>query len=180
MQSFPTLETPRLILRPITESDIDAIYNACSNPKMTEHTLFETHLNRDVTVNFLKQYVMPNYAAGIPDPFGIALKDSPHILIGCTGGRWTESRCNASVELGYWIAEPHWNHGYATEAVKALIPYLFETLEPVRIQAHCMAPNVASARVLEKAGMTFEGLLRQAFCRRGVHWDIKMYSVLKP
>src|SRR4051812_5890271 len=91
MLILPTLETARLILRPLAESDIDAIYKACSNPRMTEHTLFETHAHRDVSANFIRQYALPNYAQGIPDPFGIARKESPGEIIGCTGGRWTES-----------------------------------------------------------------------------------------
>ena len=172
----PTLETPRLILRAMTMADVEAVFTACSNPRMTEHTLFETHLNRETSTAFVRDYVLRNYEDGIPDCFAIALKGEPAKLLGCAGGRWTESRCNRCVEFGYWIAEPFWNQGYATEAVKMLVPYLFETLKPERVQAHVMAPNRASARVLEKAGLDYEGTLRKAVFRRGVYWDIKMYS----
>lgn len=176
---IPTLATPRLILRPVVEADVDAIFAACSNPRLTDYTIFETHQSRAESERFVQDYAFANYAEGIPDPFAIAWKDATEELIGCCGGRWTEGRCNRSVELGYWIAEPHWGRGVATEAVRALVPFLFEFLQPVRVQAHTIAENRASARVLEKVGMTYEGTLRQAHYRRGRHWDVSMYSVLR-
>jgi [ribosomal protein S5]-alanine N-acetyltransferase len=173
------LFTSRLILRPLVEADIYCIYEACSNPQMTAYTIFETHANRDVSANFVRHYAMPNYAQGVPEPYGITLTTAPDVVIGCVGGRWTETRCNCSVEVGYWIAEPYWNQGIATEALAAMLPFIREVLAPVRIQAHTMAPNVASARVLEKAGFTFEGTLRKAVHRRGQYWDIHMYSIVE-
>lgn len=175
----PTLLADRLILRSVTEADIDAIFAICSDPRLTEYTIFETHTSREVSEGFVRGYALPHYAQQIPDPFAIALKSDPDSLIGCCGGTWTENRCNRSVEFGYWIAPSHWGQGYATEAVKLLVPYLFDHFQPERVQAHAMAGNVASARVLEKAGLVFEGTLRRAFYRRGVYHDVKMYSVLK-
>ena len=174
----PTLETPRLVLRPITEADADAVFAACSNPRVTEHTLFETHASRDASVAFIRTYALPNYDQGVPDPLAVALKDDPARLIGCLGGRWN-TQANQCVEFGYWVAEPFWGKGIATEAARAVVPYLFDALSAERVQAHCMAPNAASGRVLEKAGLTYEGTLRSAILRRGRFWDIKMYSILR-
>jgi ribosomal-protein-alanine N-acetyltransferase len=174
----PTLETPRLVLRPVTEADAEAIFAAASDPRVTEFTLFETHRSRADTATFLRTYAFPNYEQGVPDPFALALKDDPAALIGCLGGRWN-TQANQCVEFGYWLAATHWGRGLATEAARAVIPYLFEALAPERVQAHCMAPNTASARVLEKAGLTYEGTLRSAILRRGRFWDIRMYSLLR-
>ncbi len=173
-----TLATPRLILRPVVEADVDAIFAGCSNPRVTEHTIFETHTSRADSESFYRDYALKNYEQNLPDPFAIALKSEPGHLIGCCGGKWTETRCNRSVEFGYWIAEPHWNRGYATEAVRALVPFLFEHFAPQRVQAHVNAVNRASARVLEKAGLSYEGTFRQAAFRRGRFWDVMMYSIL--
>jgi ribosomal-protein-alanine N-acetyltransferase len=174
----PTLETARLVLRAVTEADAEAIFAAASDPRVTEYTLFETHRTRDDTQTFLRSYAFPNYEQCVPDPFALALKDDPATLIGCLGGRWN-TQANQCVEFGYWLAAPHWGKGPATEAARAVIPYLFEEMSPERVQAHCMAPNVSSARVLEKAGLTYEGTLRSAILRRGRFWDIRMYAILR-
>jgi ribosomal-protein-alanine N-acetyltransferase len=175
----PTLETPRLLLRPVTDADIDAIFAACSSPTLTAYTLFDTHPDRATSAVFVQQYARPNYAQGIPDPLAICWKDDPDTLIGCTGGRHGGSACNKCLEVGYWVAEPHWGKGVAVEAVRALVPYLFADHSAERVQAHCMAPNVSSARVLEKAGFAFEGTLRRAVFRRGQFHDIRLYSVVR-
>lgn len=78
-------------------------------------------------------------------------------------------------ELGYWISIPYRNKGYASEAVRAVIEYGFSKLNLKRIQAVHSINNPASGRVLEKAGMTYEGTLR---LYNGID-DEKMYSVIK-
>ncbi|HHP7233593.1 MAG TPA: GNAT family N-acetyltransferase [Desulfobacterales bacterium] len=64
-----------------------------------------------------------------------------------------------TAELGYWLAEPFWNKGIMTEAVKILTDYAFEKFELYRIYAEPYATNMGSIRVLEKAGFVREGLL---------------------
>lgn len=175
----PTLTTARLVLRPVTEHDIDAIFAACSNSRLTAYTLFETHPDRTASAHFVQEYARPNYAQGIPDPFAIAWNDAPDELIGCTGGRPGGSACNKCLEVGFWVAEPLWGRGIVVEAMRALVPYLFEAHAAERVQAHCMAPNVASARVLEKAGFAHEGTLRRAIFRRGQFHDIRLFSIVR-
>ena len=67
--------------------------------------------------------------------------------------------------------------GYATETVKAIIAYSFDILSLNRVQA--FTSNPASERVLKKAGMVYEGTLRQYFKRGDDFWDAKMYAILK-
>ena len=85
---------------------------------------------------------------------------------------------NRRAELGYWIGVPYWNRGYATEAGKALVDYGFDELGLNRIEAHCMARNPASGRVLEKLRMKPEGILRQHMVKSSVPEDIVLYAVL--
>ena len=54
----PTIETDRLVLRPVAEADADAIFAACSNPNLTRFTLFETHQTRDDSHAFVRNYVL--------------------------------------------------------------------------------------------------------------------------
>jgi RimJ/RimL family protein N-acetyltransferase len=82
-------------------------------------------------------------------------------------------------ELGYMVAKEQWNHGYCTEACRALMGYGFSALGLKRIQAAHFPRNPASGRVMQKLGMTREGLLRQYVSNRGTHEDIIMYSILR-
>ncbi|GEO85801.1 N-acetyltransferase [Ciceribacter naphthalenivorans] len=62
-----------------------------------------------------------------------------------------------TLELGYWLGEPHWNKGYATEAAHALIDMAFRTRDIASIDARCRVTNIASRRVIQKCGFQFQG-----------------------
>ena len=82
-------------------------------------------------------------------------------------------------EIGYVISKEYWGKGMTTEAVKEVVKFGFDQMDLVRIQAQCFTENQASARVLEKAGMVCEGILRKAMYIKGKHRDLKMYSILR-
>src|SRR5687768_2890755 len=92
----PTIETDRLVLRPVTEADADAVFAACSNPNLTRFTLFETHQSRDDSLAFVHDYVSARYAEMLPDPFAVTLKDDPDPrMIGAVGCHWAARRVYA-------------------------------------------------------------------------------------
>lgn len=70
-------------------------------------------------------------------------------------------------EMGYWIAVPHWNNGFTTEAARRVIDFGFEALTLERIFAQHFATNPASGRVMMKAGMHYEGSLRHHIKKNG-------------
>jgi [ribosomal protein S5]-alanine N-acetyltransferase len=72
-----------------------------------------------------------------------------------------------TAEIGYWLGEAFWGRGIMTEAVRAVTDYAFETFDIVRIYAGVFETNLASMRVLEKAGYTFEARLRKAVTKEG-------------
>ena len=84
-----------------------------------------------------------------------------------------------SGELGYWLAEPFWGKGIMTRAVREICREAFKALSIVRIYAAPYAYNTGSRRVLEKAGFTLEGTLRQSVYKRGELFDSCIYSLLK-
>lgn len=84
-----------------------------------------------------------------------------------------------TAELGYYIAEEYWGRGIMTEAVKQICKYVFDKSDILRIFAEPFAYNVASCRVLEKAGFQYEGTLRSNAVKNGKVIDMKMYSLLK-
>jgi ribosomal-protein-alanine N-acetyltransferase len=81
-----------------------------------------------------------------------------------------------SAEIGYWLAEPFWGRGIATEAVVAVTRYAIETYGFTRVFAVPFASNRASARVLEKAGYLLEGRLRRSAIKDGRVVDQLQYA----
>ncbi len=86
------------------------------------------------------------------------------------------------VQLGYWLGKPHWRQGYMSEAARRLVAYVFDMYPDMqRVYAECFTYNIGSARVMQKAGMTFEGTLRQHayHALRGENMDLHYYGILR-
>lgn len=170
------IETDRLILRRLTMDDDEAIYAYCKDPEVTRYVVFPTHESIDDSREFLRKAI-GFYERNEPSVSGIVLKES-NVLIGTIGvHNW--SRDHKRTEVGYALAREQWNHGYVTEALQGLIAHLFAYTDLVRIEALCKEQNVGSARVMEKAGMSFEGLLRQYTFSKGEFHDMNMYSIVR-
>jgi len=82
-------------------------------------------------------------------------------------------------EIGYWLGRAHWGRGVATDAVRAVTAYAFETFDLVRIEARVYAWNHASRRVLEKAGFTREARLRRAITKDGRTIDADLLALVR-
>ena len=84
-----------------------------------------------------------------------------------------------SAELGYWLAEEHWNKGIMSGAVRQMCREAFAVFDIVRIYAEPFAYNTGSRRVLEKAGFTCEGIMRNGVYKNGQMHSYCMYALLK-
>ena len=84
-----------------------------------------------------------------------------------------------SAEIGYWLARSQWSRGIASAAVQVLTDYAFAYFDLCRIYAVVFAPNVSSARVLEKAGFELEGRLRRSVTKDGQTLDALLYAVVR-
>ncbi len=176
----PTLETPRLILRPVSAADAGAVFLYASNPAVTRFTLFETHRSIDDSRWFVTDYVRSRYVSREPDPLAVALKDDPlRRMVGALGAHWV-SQPNGTMELGYSLAEPYWGRGLTTEAAGAVTDHVFTEYPVERLQARVFVGNEPSGKVLERLGFQQEGVLRSLVFRRGRHWDIVMYGLVRP
>lgn len=102
-------------------------------------------------------------------------RDAP--LVGLVGLQ--RARADGVAELSYWIGRPYWGRGYATEAASAIVAYGFERLGIRRIFATSLARNPASKRVLEKVGLTEEGVLRQHVRHWGRYEDLRLHGMLR-
>jgi RimJ/RimL family protein N-acetyltransferase len=84
-----------------------------------------------------------------------------------------------SAEIGYWIAEPYWNMGIATEAIRQMTEYVFYYFDIVRLYAEVFENNKASMRALEKNGFYLEGVRRKAVLKNGILMDDYIWVKLR-
>ncbi len=84
-----------------------------------------------------------------------------------------------SAEIGYWLGRAYWGRGIASAAVRAVTAHALARPDLVRLQAHVFGWNLASARVLEKAGYTFEGRHRLAVTKDGRSTDALVYAIIR-
>jgi len=173
------LETERLILRRTSISDAEQMYkNWASDPDVTKYLVWETHANIDVTREILTGW---DEKYGNPDFYhwGIVEKESQQI-IGTVGTHRLDEK-HYSMELGYCMSRTYWGKGYMSEAVAAIIEYLFNTVGFNRISACHDTDNIGSGRVMQKCGMILEGTQRQVRynIKRGGFIDLIWYAILK-
>lgn len=174
---LPELETERLLLRRMRLGDAEAMFDYASDPEVTRYVLWETHRSVEDSEAFLRLAV-EGYERGDFGGWGIVLKDSGR-FVGTCGVDVGYAPEHARAELGYVLAREHWGKGLMPEAVRAVIRFGFGRMGLNRLEARCVAENTASARVMEKAGMTYEGTLREQMFIKGAYRDMKLYSILR-
>lgn len=151
--------TSRLKLRRPQISDAEQLHNSyISKPHIPKYMSWVAHKSIDETIGFLEHCIK-----GFDDKsnfeFVIELQDNPGVGIGMIGMHPLPN----SVGFGYVIAEEFWNQGITSEALSCLVDWALCQPLVFRAQAHCDVENQASARVMEKAGMSYEGRLKRYF-----------------
>lgn len=158
--------------------DAEEIFQGhAKDPEVTKYLTWRPHENIETTTAFVKRCIQC-WQDGSAFPWVITRKED-NLLIGMI-----ETRIDLfKADLGYGLAKPYWNKGYTTEAVKAVIRWALSQESIYRVWAVCDVDNTASARVLEKAGMQREGILRRSILHPNVSSeprDCYCYSIVKP
>ncbi|MCX7923107.1 MAG: GNAT family N-acetyltransferase [Clostridia bacterium] len=172
------IETKRLILRPfVIEDTINMFNNWASDPEVTKYLTWPTHSDINVSKSVIEMWV-DSYTSNETYHWGIVYKDTDNQVIGSIGA----VRINVDLEqaeIGYCISKKYWNKGITTEALLAVIDYLF-SCGFMRISAYHDVLNPASGIVMQKCGMQFEGVLRNAQKNKeGEFCSIAQYAILK-
>jgi RimJ/RimL family protein N-acetyltransferase len=145
--------------------------------------------NRNVSRNLKDRFPFPYTAADADTWIGHVATQTPATAFAivvdgaAVGGIGIELGTDVhrrSAEIGYWLGEPFWGRGIATEALRALTDYAFATFDICRLEAGVFDWNPASARVLEKAGYTLEGRARSAVVKDGRLGDRLLYALVRP
>jgi [ribosomal protein S5]-alanine N-acetyltransferase len=175
-----TLETERLILRRFTIEDLEPIFRNCwCDPDVWEWTSYDPMnsmddvliLNNIFTDYWFSKHEKPNYYN-----WAIQLRSSSEV-IGRLWGMHLDEQLS-QIELAYELGQNWWNQGLMTEAVKTVIDFFYNEVGFNRICANHASENPASGRVMQKCGMTYEGIMRQACkCNNGL-FDKVNYAIL--
>ncbi|MEV0612025.1 GNAT family N-acetyltransferase [Nonomuraea sp. NPDC050404] len=174
---FP-LETARLLLRPFTENDFDALYDLQSRPEVTRYLLFDTRDQGQVR-QALQDRIRSAALEAEGDNLGLA------VVLRATGEVIGEvvlfwrSREHRQGEIGYIFHPGHGGKGYATEASEEMLRLGFEELGLHRIVGRLNARNTASARVLQRLGMRREAELIHSQLLKGEWADEVVYAMLE-
>lgn len=172
------ISSDRIILKNLSDSDANDIFEFASNPLVAQFMAWDPHQTIEDSLRMIAD-AKANYEKGSPIPLGIILKDDPQKkVIGFVGLKVVSAR-HRIFELVYALGEDYWGKGILVEAAKALIDFSFSHFAINRLQCSCKVENTASARVMEKLGMKYEGILRSYLYLKGEFWDLKMYSLLK-
>jgi [ribosomal protein S5]-alanine N-acetyltransferase len=172
------IETPRLTLRPFAAEDAEDMFaNWCNDPEVTRYLSWKPHGDIGVTRGVLNQWIA-DYANPEKYHWAIVPKEINQVIGSISG--MEVSNAHLRCEIGYCIGKAHWNKGYMTEALKAVVSYLVREIGCIRVQAFHYAANPASGKVMLKAGMSYEGRLRSFHLDgRGLPVDCLMYSILR-
>lgn len=98
------------------------------------------------------------------------------VLVGSISAIVGEFERQKSAEVGYWIAQPFWGKGFASEALAEFSKTIFLNTEIVRLYAPVFEGNTASARVLEKCGFKLEAILKKAIYKNGEFYNEHHYA----
>ncbi len=161
----------RVALARFRESDIDAVHAFASDPVVCRFTGWGPN-TLDETRAFLTDAVRRSN-----DRYDLAVVRGDEVI--GSASVWTTSPVHRVGELGYTIRQDCWGQGFATEVARLLVELGFAHLDLGRLSATCDPANAASVRVLEKAGLRREGLLRGLYFVRGRHRDRLMFGCLR-
>lgn len=172
----PTLNTPRLRLRPFAQTDTDAIFALQSRARVLRYwdaPPWKTRAQAERFIAVCGQVEREGAGARL----AIERADDQAFIGWCALSKWDPT--HRSARLGYCLDDAAWGQGFATEAAGALLRWAFETLDLNRVQAETDTRNTASSRVLEKLGFVREGMLREDCIVDGEVSDSFVYGLLR-
>ena len=177
-QPQPTLETERLVIRPFCDTDANAVQSLLQSREIAANTASIEHPYPEGAAALWIATHAGCWARGESAVFAMVEKHQLGQVRGAIGLEIHARDENA--ELGYWVGEPWWGRGYATEAAEAVLQFGFSVLGLRKIYAHHHAKNPASGRVMQKVGMEQEGYMKCHVKKWGRFEDVIYYGKLCP
>jgi len=156
--------------------DAQVFFNNCtSNSSLSKYMFWNTHTSVDETQKMIEGFIEQYADDKINCVFAITLKDEVIGSIGCFDN--TQKNQSPTAAFAYMISERYWGNGYATEALTAIIEYLFANGYH-RIYADHDKRNASSGRVMKKCGLQYEGELRDKYFVNGEYVTVLQYAIV--
>jgi RimJ/RimL family protein N-acetyltransferase len=174
--TLPIITTERLVLRWISEDDIESLYAIFSDPQVMRYWSTVPLADREAAAELQREIAESNKSDKMIK-WGLALRDS-NTVIGTTT-LFNLNLDNGRAELGYAMARAHWGKGYMNEALTALVSHAFEVMKLRRLEADVDPRNASSIRTLERLGFQREGFLRERWHVNGEIQDALFYGLLR-
>ena len=174
--NLPTLEGERIILRKMLFEDVDDMYEYSQIPEVSQYLTWYPHPDMDYTRAYLR-YVSQRYRTGDTIDWAIVDKASGKMIGTCGFARIDVQ--NNYAEIGYVLNPLFQRKGIAVEAARLVIAFGFETLGLERIEARYMIENTPSRKVMEKCGMTFEGIRRHGAKVKNIYRDLGVCAIVR-
>ena len=172
------IKTPRLALREHTPADLVALHAILSDHAVTWTMQSMYRESLDDTEGYLRS-VLSDQNACPRLRYNLAIADAQDRCIGEVGLYFVDGTMDDGCwSLGYYLRGDLWNRGYATEAVRAALGFIFSR-GASRVSASCLAENISSRTVLWKCGFTREGMLKSHTWHDGQWKDCAVYRLLK-
>lgn len=175
--SLPTIETPRMRLRWMTEGDVDALYRIFSDPDVMRYWGAPPLADREAAAALLAE-IQENFRRRSAMKWGVAESGTDRVIGTVT--LFNLNLDNRRAEIGYGLDRDFWRKGYMNEALQALLSFAFNVLDLHRLEADVDPRNVGSIRSLEKLGFQREGYLRERWHVNGEIQDAYFYGLLRP
>jgi ribosomal-protein-alanine N-acetyltransferase len=170
------IETPRLTLRLVAESDLPALLAVNGDDEVTRFLPYATWSSPADGEAWLRR-MTDMQATGLALQFVLAEKPAGVAIGTCLLFRYEEA--SARAELGYVLGRSHWGRGYMREALAALLECAFTQLSLRRVEAEVDPRNLPSARLLRGLGFEREGLLRKRWVLKGEARDVEVFGLLR-
>ena len=170
------IDTERLLVRPVVESDLPALLEVNASDEVTALLPYATWTSMADAEAWL-QRMRGIEATGLALQFVAALKPTDKAIGTCLLFRLEEK--SARAELGYALGRAFWGQGLMREALEALVGHAFDHMGLRRLEAEIDPRNVSSARLIRRLGFTQEGLLRQRWVSKGEAIDVEIHGLLQ-
>jgi len=157
--AVPTLQTERLIIRPWQRSDANDMFQYASDLEVTRYAMWPAHSSVEESIRDISDAIS-RYEADSWMYLGIEHRADRKFIgsVGYVGWNRTDRRA----ELAFALNRSYWNRGIMTEACRAVLQFGWIEMQLHRVEAKCIATNLASIAILTKLGFTREGLRKEA------------------
>lgn len=173
---MPDLDAERVRLRHPRPTDADAVFAIFGDERAMRYWSHEAFETRAQAVDYLRS-IDRGFAERTFCQWAITERGADELIGTVTLTGWDER--NRRMELGYMLSPAHWGKGLASEAVRAVLRFGFERIGLHRVEAELDPRNAASARLLERLGFRYEGLLRERWWVYDEWCDSALYGLLR-